>query len=137
MQFKRILLGAFLALAMAFAGAASAQLDIPPEDPPTGEFRVYFVSAVLKKTGTADMIKLVNSVQSAVSARQSAAAFEGSIRKDFPDYSVVTMLVTPGADIRLPDCKPDKRGADRQDRVNQLPAAKERSGYVLIQYQGT
>lgn len=101
-----------MALAMAFAGAANAQLDLPPEGAPTGEMKVYFVSSVLQKTGEAGVIKLVHSVQSAASARIAAATFEGMIRKDFPDYLVATTLVSRGADIRLPACAPVKLGAE-------------------------
>lgn len=92
-------------VALAFSARAQAQIDLPPEGAPTGELRVYVVSAVLQKDDSEGVIKLVHSLQRVVSARSAAASFEGSIRANFPGYSIRTMLVSPSADVRLPACR--------------------------------
>lgn len=122
MNFKQVLQGVVMAMAIAFATTASAQIDLPPEDPPTGELRLYFVSAVLKKNGTDGVIKLIHSIRTAVSARASAAHVEASVQRDFPEYSMASMLVTRGYDLKLPPCAAMNRGSDAMDKVQPAPA---------------
>lgn len=112
MKLKSVWKTAISALAIGIAGLANAQIDLPPEEPPTGEMRTYLVSAVLHKTSQPGVIKLVHAVQRAESASIAAAGFEGLVRKDFPEYSVATTLVSRGTDIRLPACQPVRRGFD-------------------------
>lgn len=91
--------------AIFICSAAFAELDVPPEGPPTGEIKLYFVSSVLNKKDETTVIKLVHSVQRSISAQMAAAQFESAIRKEFPDYTIATTLVSASSDTWFPDQK--------------------------------
>lgn len=68
------------------------------------EAHPYIVSGILKKHGEEATIKLVHTVERAVSQNEALGAFLTKALHDFPGYAVATTLVSPVAIPTTPTC---------------------------------
>lgn len=95
----------FLSIALAIACSCALQAHAQPVEKPKATLQIYFVSAVLQLKTDANIIKPVHSIQNARSEEEAEQSFIALIKRDFPDYAVLTTLTSPASAIKAPPCE--------------------------------